>query len=245
MVNNTKDKQGFSDRLNAVLDAANVINLNEGRQGYIGKMFGVSGNGARKWLLGEAIPKYEMLCEIVDKYKSTGVTIEWLLSGNPELSPFKGKISEINNSYTTAQPKTIYHDKEFTAHSQQRIPLLSWLRAGAFCEADGQFSLSDAEELLPAPLDRCGPRLFALTVRGDSMDTPDGYREGEIVYIDPDVIATPGKDVLAKTQNGATLKRYKEDEDGPYLLQLNGNKIIRPAEAWSICGVVVFSGRKR
>lgn len=125
------------------------------------------------------------------------------------------------------------------------IPLLSWARAGAFCEAAGQFTIEDAEEMLPRPLQSMGKSTFALSVRGDSMDMPDGYREGEIVYIDPAVDATPGRDVLAKTDAGYTLKRYKEDESGPYLLQLNGNKIIRPDTHWSVCGVVVFSGRKR
>ena len=50
---------------------------------------------------------------------------------------------------------------------------------------------------------------FALTVVGDSMDAPSGYREGEIVYIDPDIEPTPGKDVLAKADGKMTLKRYK------------------------------------
>lgn len=124
------------------------------------------------------------------------------------------------------------------------IPLLSWVRAGDFCEAPGQFSASDAEEFLPRPLFNTSRKTFALLVRGDSMDVSGGYREGEIVYIDPDVSPTPGRDVLAKTESGMTLKRYKEDEDGPYLLQLNGNKIIRPAN-WHVCGVVVFSGQRR
>ena len=125
------------------------------------------------------------------------------------------------------------------------VPLLSWIRAGEFCEAPGQFTKSDAEEMLPRPLCRVGPNAFALRVVGDSMDVPDGYREGEIVYIDPDVEPTPGKDVLAKADGRMTLKRYKVDNEGPYLLQLNGNKIIRPEGNWSVCGVVVFSGKKR
>ena len=124
------------------------------------------------------------------------------------------------------------------------IPLLSWVRAGAFCEAPGQFTREDAEELLPRPLFRTGPNTFALTVVGDSMDAPSGYREGEIVYIDPDIEPTPGKDVLAKADGKMTLKRYKVDEEGPYLLQLNGSRIIRPTGEWHVCGVVVYAGRR-
>jgi SOS-response transcriptional repressor LexA len=124
------------------------------------------------------------------------------------------------------------------------VPLLSWVRAGEFCEAPGNFTREDAQELLPRPLARTGPNTFALTVVGDSMDVPDGYREGEIVYIDPDIEPTPGKDVLAKADGKMTLKRYKVDDEGPYLLQLNGNRIIRPAGEWHVCGVVIFAGRR-
>jgi SOS-response transcriptional repressor LexA len=103
--------------------------------------------------------------------------------------------------------------------------------------------MADTDSNLLSPKAIASKNTFALQVRGDSMDTPDGYREGETVYIDPDISPTPGRDVLAKTDSGITLKRYKVDEEGPYLLQLNGNKIIRPEGTWHVCGVVVFSGR--
>lgn len=125
------------------------------------------------------------------------------------------------------------------------VPLLSWVRAGEFCDAPQPLTRQDADEWLPAPLEDMGKGVFALEVRGDSMDAPTGYREGEFVYIDPDMAATHGKDVLARLDTGLTLKRYKEDEDGAYLFQLNGNKIIRPDAEWHVCGVVVFSGQRR
>jgi SOS-response transcriptional repressor LexA len=149
---------------------------------------------------------------------------------------WKGGIEAQSNLITKSLIEDIY-PVEFS------IPLLSWVRAGAFCEAPGSFTREDAQELLPRPLFRTGPNTFALTVVGDSMDVPDGYREGEIVYIDPDIEPTPGKDVLAKADGKMTLKRYKVDDEGPYLLQLNGNRIIRPTD-WSVCGVVVYAGRR-
>lgn len=125
------------------------------------------------------------------------------------------------------------------------VPLMSWIRAGDFCESPNNFAQGDAEEYLPRPLQNMGKNVFALTVKGESMDTPDGYREGEIVYIDPDKSPVSGNDVVARVENKLNLKRYKEDQDGPYLLQLNGNIIIRPEGDWSVCGVVVFSGKRR
>lgn len=125
------------------------------------------------------------------------------------------------------------------------IPLISWVIAGEFCESPDNFHTGDAEDYLPRPLSSMGKNTFALTVRGDSMNVEGGYQEGEIVYVDPDKQPWPGCDVVAKVDNKVNLKRYKVDSDGPYLLQLNGNKIIRPEEPWSVCGVVVFSGKRR
>lgn len=125
------------------------------------------------------------------------------------------------------------------------IPLISWIRAGEFCESPDNFSPGDAEDWLPRPLASLGRNAFALEVTGESMDVPDGYRHGDIVYINPDLQARPGNDVVAKMDVRTTLKRYRVDTEGPYLLQLNGNIIIRPTLPWEICGVVVFSGRRR
>lgn len=173
----------------------------------------------------------------------------WLRNGDELLKPewlggnYKTpKLTVIRN---ISEPVKSEFDIQSLQPAELRIPLLSWVRAGDFCEAPGQFGQYDAEEWLPAPLFNTGPNTFALTVRGDSMDGPDGYKEGEIVYIDPDITPTIGDDVLASTDTGITLKRYKEDEAGAYLLALNGNRIIHPTAPWHICGVVVFSGKRR
>jgi len=194
--------------------------------------------------------------QILGLAKALKCNPDWLKTGE---GPIEGPIlgttyalipGEASGSSSNKAPALITREERATYLIENvypvefSIPLLSWVRAGAFCEAPGQFTREDAEELLPRPLFRTGPNTFALTVVGDSMDAPSGYREGEIVYIDPDVEPTPGRDVLAKADNKMTLKRYKVDEYGPYLLQLNGSKIIRPTE-WTVCGVVVFSGQRR
>jgi len=162
-------------------------------------------------------------------------------------SALNGKVTQANKGQmaATLDGASGHFQSQVLEPVEFKIPLLSWVRAGEFCEAPSQFSRTDAEEMLPAPLFNTGPNTFALTVRGDSMNAPGGYEEGEIVYIDPDIAPEIGNDVLARTDAGMTLKRYKEDELGPYLLALNGNQIIRPPQPWHICGVVVFSGKKR
>ncbi|MGZ8954487.1 MAG: hypothetical protein ACXW0Q_07395 [Methylovulum sp.] len=84
-----ENRQAFSNRFNAILDLAGVDKKWKGRQEAVGKMFGVSGKAARKWLEGEGYPTFSKLILIVEKLKSTGVTIEWLLTGNDAYSPFR------------------------------------------------------------------------------------------------------------------------------------------------------------
>lgn len=126
-----------------------------------------------------------------------------------------------------------------------RIPLVSWVRAGEWCEAH---AADEADEWLPCPT-RHGPNTFALRVVGDSMDGPGGYREGEIIFVDPGIAATPGRDVVARTPDGrVTFKRLKEDEGGQYLLALNTawpERIIRVPLGTVICGVVIGSFTQR
>lgn len=131
---------------------------------------------------------------------------------------------------------------DLTPHGQ--VPLISWVRAGVWCEAHDPWQPGDADDWLPCPA-RHGGNTFALRVVGDSMDGPGGYREGEIIFVDPDVAATTGRDVVARTPGGkVTFKRLKEDDDGKYLLALNPNwpdRIIRVPRDTVICGVVVGS----
>lgn len=129
-----------------------------------------------------------------------------------------------------------------------RIPLISWVQAGDFCEAIDNFQVGDAEDWLPAPR-KMGNRAFALRVKGQSMDGPGGYADGEIIFVDPDRQAVPNCDVVVRTPDGAvTFKRLKEDVEGMYLAALNPNwpnQIIKVPEGTVFCGVVSASLRDR
>lgn len=74
-------KQQFADRLNELLDDSGVPRKFGGRQGIVGKMFGVGQKGARKWLEGEGLPKLETCIEMATRF---GVHLEWLMTGRGE-----------------------------------------------------------------------------------------------------------------------------------------------------------------
>lgn len=126
-----------------------------------------------------------------------------------------------------------------------KVPLISYVQAGAFCEAVDSFSPGDAEEWLECPFPH-GDSAFCLRVIGDSMQ-PE-YREGEVILVEPSVRAEHGDDVVVRAPSGsATFKRLQITPDGTYLRAVNPDyreRIDVPDES-VICGVVVASWQSR
>jgi len=182
--------------------------------------------------------------------KETGVNAHWLATGRGPRTP-----EEIKNQIFT--PELIRRHKEgtltrklqFNVGERQeiagRIPLISWVQAGAFCQVVDIFEPGDAEEWLPT-LHTHGPHAYALRVDGDSMVNPNPlgktYPPGCIVYVDPDMPITNGCRVIAKipSEEKATFKVFVEDAGRRYLRPLNPTyPTIEMTEGMLICGVVV------
>lgn len=223
MVSNDNDKQEFSNRFNAVLDAAGITKFNQGRQGALAKMFGVSGNGARKWIQGESIPRYEKLLDIVERFKETGVCVEWLLSGEPKLSPFKNKITENSANYANMEMPA------------WKVPIISWIKAGEFSECSDIQLPEQADEWLGTTT-KPRTHTFALRIKGDSMEPL--FTEGMLIIIEPDMEALPGDYVIAKNGDEATFKQFIKDGPDYYLKPLNDRYPIKPLGESKIIGVV-------
>ncbi len=89
---------------------------------------------------------------------------------------------------------------------------------------------------------------FALPVLGEAMIGNDGYREREIIFIDPAVAPEHGKDVVLITNGTALFRRLVVTQEGRFLKTLNPswpNPIMPLPSDAIICGTVVFSGRAR
>ena len=117
------------------------------------------------------------------------------------------------------------------------VPIMGW--ESLTNRATGQHSV-----WLACPVDH-SDLTFALTVQGEAMIGNDGYREGEIIFIDPGVIPTHGKDVVLITAGTALFRRMVITQEGRFLKTLNPGWpcpiMPLPADA-IICGTVVFSG---
>lgn len=118
------------------------------------------------------------------------------------------------------------------------LPVIGYVKAGAFCEAVENFQPEDADDWVEAG-GPAGPRAFILRVEGFSME-PD-FKPGDKVVIDPDMQWNSGDFVVAKRyrDEAVTLKQLRQEGSEFYLYATNPdwpNRIIRMDEEWSICG---------
>lgn len=98
------------------------------------------------------------------------------------------------------------------------MPVISWVMAGKWHEVCDAFQPGDAEEWTES--DAKGQYVFALRVRGDSME-PE-FREGDIIIVNPHVEAKPGDYVIVKNDAfEVTFKQLKKYGDTPVLHPLD------------------------
>lgn len=169
----------------------------------------------------------------------------------------KGIVENIEGKYLLALSKVFKESVESLTNAQylplkkptfdlqKRVPLISWIKAGEWCEAIDLFETGDAEDWLPCPSSH-SPNTYALRVKGDSMTAPypgmRSYPEGVIIFVDPDKAITNGCRVIAKLPNSneATFKEYREDGGKRYLKPLNPQyQIYEITGETMLCGVVI------
>lgn len=102
--------------------------------------------------------------------------------------------------------------------THRKIPVVSWVRAGAWREVADVFEPGDADQWVETDLE--GENVFALTVVGDSME-PE-FQEGEIIIVNPHIEALPGDFIIVKNPDGeATFKQLKKYGNSWVLHPLN------------------------
>lgn len=122
-----------------------------------------------------------------------------------------------------------------------KVPMISWVKAGEWCEASDLLAPGDAEQWIDCPRDHSG-RTFALRVVGESMSPR--FQPGEIIMVDPEAPADHGKYVIAKKTgtNEVTFKQLIKEGGDAYLKAVNPHwpePIIRINEEWTVCGTVI------
>lgn len=159
---------------------------------------------------------------------------------HPDISP--AWLAEgLGNKYL---PPGTFTNTEPGPDLRGKVPLISWVRAGEWCEAHEPFDRDDAERWLDCPVSHSAGS-FALRVRGDSMTAPHGnsrtYPEGCLIFVDPER-RTPvnGERIVACLEGSheVTFKVYKNEDGRQWLQPLNpSHEPIR--EAFKVLGTVL------
>lgn len=149
-----------------------------------------------------------------DLAEALGVTVRWLRTG--EYPKFPPTVSEPLADYNAAPGPDI----------RGLVPVISWVQAGAWHEAEDHFVPGDGDDWLPCPVSH-GLHTYALRVEGDSMTAPFGksYPAGCVIFVDPDQAGgvVSGQRVIAKI-NGepkVTFKVFVEEAGSRFLKPLN------------------------
>jgi len=156
-----------------------------------------------KWENGTTRPEGENLYQLS---MALQCSIEWLLHGKDD---------------KMAKDKPAEYGLTVIA---RRVPLISWVQAGAWTDTCSQFTMSDVSEWIEVGggVSSCA---FALRVRGDSMQRAEGKSipEGSIIIVDPQVEPTQNRVVVAMLDGGseATVKQLVVDGPARYLVPWN------------------------
>lgn len=124
-----------------------------------------------------------------------------------------------------------------------KYPLVNnWATAGEWRNMES-YNTNEIKEW-PSTTKRVSENSFWLRVRGNSMTAPSGLSipEGMLILVDPSIVPTSNKLVIAKMANDtdATFKKYVEDAGKRFLVGLNPAwPIIEIDDSCKIIGVVV------
>ncbi|AAN68641.1 MULTISPECIES: LexA family protein [Pseudomonas] len=239
MVDKNELRAAFSARLHEALDDAGVRSRGRGVDVHKRlKMVGVhkTTQAISKWLNGEAIAEADSMAALC---AWLNVRREWLEYGVlPKAQEPNSKVHQLQVG-----------DQSNVSGILERfgkVPLISWVQAGAWCEAISNFEPYQADSWLscPVPISDSG---YALKVLGDSMTNPGpgrSYPTGCIIFVDPEVEANTGDRVIARVPrtNEVTFKVLVSDAGRQFLRPINPQyPIIDITEETHICGKVVGS----
>lgn len=198
-------------------------------EGEVSRRSGVSQPTIHRIICGESRePRQSNVDRIA---KAMGVTSDYLRYGDT--------VQEASGLHTTQPTESLRKIPIPTG----RVPLISWAQAATIEKNDIVSMLpSDAEKWMDCPFPH-SVDAYCLRIDGDNM-MPE-YRDGEIILVDPAVIAKHGDDVVVRTpKNRATFKRLQRTTDGTYLLTLNPlypTRVTLVPDDIHICGVVIGS----
>ncbi|MDR5800666.1 S24 family peptidase [Caballeronia sp. LZ001] len=126
-----------------------------------------------------------------------------------------------------------------------KVPLISWVQAGAWESFVDDLAVGDAEDWLLSPI-ATSKNAYFLRVKGLSMFNPTGepsFNENDLILVEPQCCAHSGSLVVVRLddESEATFKQLVLEGGKQYLRALNPDwptRIIEVHNNATICGVV-------
>ncbi len=163
--------------------------------------------------------------------RALGVSTDWLMSG---MGPRRigAKVKEERPDYTEAGIGNVSAGPDIKG----RVPLISWVQAGAAVEVVDIFNPGVADDWIDTTV-QIKEHTYALRVEGDSM-TPN-FPPGTILIVEPDMDAEIGDFVIAKNgDEEATFKKLVKDAGTLFLKPLNPQYPMIKLDGYHVIGVV-------
>lgn len=172
----------------------------------LAEQLGVTQGGIGHWLNGRREPSVDDVARIMSAIGMTEIRLR--NDGGISAIPASGDNFSFAGSYSTSR----------------KYPLISWIKAGEWDEADEPLSIANVDEWYESEAKIKGDA-FWLRVDGDSMTAPTGVSvpDGTLVLFDTGKDAQNGSLVIAKLtdSNEATFKKLIIDGGKHYLKGLN------------------------
>lgn len=184
------------------------------------------------------------LAELANTTQQTIQRIESRQSKGKRVVEQVAKALEVSPSWLLFGEKKDVPSKISSPQFRQ-IPVLSWISAGNGISTE-HYDINDISEYVSVPMCLCGPKSYALIIKGDSMECNSpgkkSFLTGEKIVIDPEKMPYSSCFVVAliNSQSEAVFKQYFEDGPKHYLKPLNPDyPIVEMTEEMRIIGVVV------
>lgn len=215
---NSDGRQGFSKRLRQAAKDAGYPD--HGAAAAIARELKITPKAVGKWFNAEAMPDTKRLDALAGLLRTT---VEHLLTGKRPPTP-EPVLSTSTHPVGALVPVVAMPTLDVVSLREDAIPA----------------EMVESRRLCPV---EHGPRTYAFRQQGDAMTSPHphakSYPEGCLVFVDPDVTASPGQAVIAALDGGGVAFRILVREAGREWL-----RPINPAyppimEGFRVVGTVI------